>query len=289
MKKLLLFIPILVLFLGCEKNEPTSEEPVIKDEFNITSFEIQNEPIASGQLINASSTIDRPEVYEYEVTYNLYNSNGIIVSKANGFKANVETAWVEPGKYKLKLSVHRLKTGEIKTKEKEFSIITALFDIGVIGNSKEKIIETIKNIYKQDKFGGLIGLSNPLFGQKDVNTIFFKNIGYYGTIAYLFKENKLVGGEIYTIEGMPFTLYTSYVDIYSKKFNDKGISLNEMFYYFTKESLDKLVQEGNFNLLNTIMTNGQYYVTHEWNTQDYYAFLQPMNNKGVINFYFYKK
>ena len=62
-----------------------------------------------------------------------------------------------------------------------------------------------------------------------------------------------------------------------------------MFYYFTKESLDKLVQEGNFNLLNTIMTNGQYYVTHEWNTQDYYAFLQPMNNKGVINFYFYKK
>ena len=107
---------------------------------------------------------------------------------------------------------------------------------------------------------------------------------------YFFKNGKFAGGESHSVKGHPYSIYTSSVEIYSEKFNAEATLVKEHFHYFSKELLDKLVKERDIKTLNSIMKNGQYYVSHKWDTDKIYGFIQPMNiGEEVIIFYFYAK
>lgn len=289
MKKIL-FILAVILLTSCEKD--TVDENKKEEEsfdFLITNFKIQDEPIAVGQLINATTSINKPEVYEYTSTYILLDKNEKEVLTADGFKADINTRGLAPGEYILKTSIKHLKTSIIKTEGKKINIIEPLFGVAALGNTKEKTIETVKNLYKKDEYKASIGLANPLSKESGVEIVKFQNIEMQATTVYYFKNGKFAGGEIYSVKGYPYSVYTSWVEHYSKKFNEEAVLVDESFHYFSKEQLEKLIEERDINTINTIMINGQYYVSHKWDTNKIYGFIQPMGRDGVIQFYFYSK
>ena len=188
-------------------------------------------------------------------------------------------------------------TPKKKTKwlKKKINILKPLFGVAVLGNTKEKIIETVKNLYNKDEYRASIGLANPLSKEDGVKVVKFKNIEGQATIVYFFKNGKFAGGEIYSEKGSPYVYYTSWLEKYSEIFNEEAILVDESLILFSKEDLERWIKERKFNEISGLMKNGQYRLTHKWDTDKIYGFITsgeslfPTSNDGVIQFYFYAK
>ena len=185
MKKLSIFLIIIVLLFSCKKDE----EGTLK-KFEIIDIKLSSSKIIIGQRVILSAVLSDSIgniFYEWKLFY-----NGLQVGTAYfglDFK-KVKTNPSEIGEYTVQLTITR-GISDKSTFEKKFISNDSNFQFGIWGDS-EATIKTAESDNGYEIYGALIGIPDVTTNNAGLTTLTYNKSARYYT--YYFKDGKLYAG-----------------------------------------------------------------------------------------------